>query len=417
MRQTVVALCVGLVLFGASTVLHAQETDTGRPGPEVVAAPVLPVGPASEQVVPELLDAALKVPARELAVSYASVSFQLELVTAFAPSSQDDVNVFLHGEQVTPGNEEPVQRSLEERVTSYGAAVRQRGFRQVAGRYVLEAAQPCDEEFPRTGEIRQDRFHLELALDTPGASDPIPGVVVEDIVLLGQGDVAGGLYLVGTVLEGRIDLLPLSGPGCVLMLIRQETKEVDQPEPSPVGGVTDRIGDALSTPVIRGGGRVTPVVPVLPDLQAARIESTGGTVTATVSLAAGTLSRTDTNVCVHLDTDENPATGGAGQGADSASSGWDYSICAVNPRGSTTAQVSRALGPNQPGRVLGVGSSIVTFPGADQVRFSVPLSLIGNDDGRFRFKVSSMQWADAPIGNTADLDWMPDVGQPAGVVR
>src|SRR5262249_59372726 len=94
--------------------------------------------------------------------------------------------------------------------------------------------------------------------------------------------------------------------------------------------------------------------------------------------------------------------------------GYDYSICAVVPRGSTTAQVSQ-LAVN--GTATNVGSVPATFPTADQVRFVVPLGLIGNDDGRMAFKVQSMQWVDPPILNTSAIDWMPDLTRAAGLAR
>jgi hypothetical protein len=190
-----------------------------------------------------------------------------------------------------------------------------------------------------------------------------------------------------------------------------------KPSPSTAtfhGEVTDPVGDAVLTPVIRNGLAMTPVVPVLPDLIAATIDVSSGNLTVTVSFAPGTLSRADTQFCLLLDTDENPATGNAGSGADSATFGWDYSVCAVDPRGSTTAQIARALGP---GQITPIGSSSATFPSADQARVTVPLSLLGNSSGRLAFKVISMQWVDAPIVNTAIIDWMPSVGLPPGLVR
>jgi hypothetical protein len=192
------------------------------------------------------------------------------------------------------------------------------------------------------------------------------------------------------------------------------------PSTTPVtlhGEVSDPIGDAVLTPVIRNGVVMTPVVPVLPDLVAATVDVSSGNLTVTVSFASATLSRADTAFCLLLDTDENPATGNAGSGPDSATFGWDYSVCAVDPRGSTTAQIARALGPSQPGQIMPIGSSSATFPSADQARVTVPLSLLGNGNGRLAFKVISMQWVDAPIVNTAVIDWMPDVGLPPGLVR
>ena len=172
------------------------------------------------------------------------------------------------------------------------------------------------------------------------------------------------------------------------------------------GTVSDSTGDRQS---VLG-------VSIPPDLISATIDVSGGSATILVSFAPGTLEQTFTLFSVLLDTDENPATGNSGIGADSTSFGWDYSIAGVNPQGSTTAQIVRALGPGQPAQVAAVGTATVTFPGADQARVTVPLSLLGNDDGRMNFKVTCQQWVAGPNA-TGVLDWMPDVGQPPGPVR
>jgi hypothetical protein len=180
----------------------------------------------------------------------------------------------------------------------------------------------------------------------------------------------------------------------------------------PAASVTDPVGDTVVLPVLRNGVLLTPFVAVPPDLVAATVTANAGSVSATVSFAPGTLSRTDTFACVMLDVDENAATGSPSAGGD-VRLGYDYSVCAVVPRGSATAQVSRldAVG------AVGIGSASVTFVSNDQLRVAVPLSLLGNDDGRVAFKVASMQWVDEPIFNTGAIDWMPDLGRAAGLVR
>jgi hypothetical protein len=141
------------------------------------------------------------------------------------------------------------------------------------------------------------------------------------------------------------------------------------------GSVTDAAGDAVVSAVLRNGG--------------------------------------DTLACLLLDTDENPATGSPVVSGEILI-GYDYSVCAVNPRRSTTAQVSRLGG----GSAVGVGSVPMTFPSDAQMTFTVPLSLLGNDDGRLAFKVQAMQWVDDPgVFNTGTIDLMPDLGRPAGFVR
>lgn len=180
----------------------------------------------------------------------------------------------------------------------------------------------------------------------------------------------------------------------------------------PAASVTDPVGDTVVLPVLRSGVLLTPFVAVPPDLVAATVTANAGSVTATVSFAPGTLSRTDTFACVMLDVDENAATGSPSAGGD-VRLGYDYSVCAVVPRGSATAQVSRLDATG----AVGIGSAPATFVSTDQFRVTVPLSLLGNDDGRVAFKVSSMQWVDEPILNTGAIDWMPDLGRAAGLVR
>jgi hypothetical protein len=177
--------------------------------------------------------------------------------------------------------------------------------------------------------------------------------------------------------------------------------------------VSDAVGDTVILPVLRNGVLLTPVVPIPPDLVGATIDVRGGNLTATISFAPGTLSHTNTFACFMLDVDENASTGSPAPGGDQ-SLGYDYSICAVVPRGSTTAQVSQLGG----GVATGIGSVPVTFPTPDQMRFVVPLSLLGNDDGRMAFKVDAMQFVDDPIiFNTAAVDWMPDLTRAAALVR
>jgi hypothetical protein len=57
----------------------------------------------------------------------------------------------------------------------------------------------------------------------------------------------------------------------------------------------------------------------------------------------------------------------------------------VSPRGSTTAQVSQLNG----GTATGIGSVPATFPSADQVRFTVPLSML------------ERRWADGVQGSVS----------------
>jgi hypothetical protein len=178
------------------------------------------------------------------------------------------------------------------------------------------------------------------------------------------------------------------------------------------GSVSDATSDTVLLPVLRDGVSFLPVVLVRPDLVAATIEVTNGSLTGTVSFAPGTRSAADTFACLMLDVDENSSTGVASAGGD-VSLGFDYSVCGVLPRGSATAQVSRLSA----GSATGIASVPTSNPSADQLRLSVPLAVLGGDDGRMAFKVTANQWVNLPILNTDVIDWMPDIGRTAGLVR
>src|ERR1051325_2934825 len=113
--------------------------------------------------------------------------------------------------------------------------------------------------------------------------------------------------------------------------------------PSLTASASDAAGDTVILPVLRNGVQVRPVVPIPPDLVAATIDVTSGNLTGTISFAPGTLSHANTFACFMLDVDENASTGAPAPGGDPPL-GYDYSICAVVPRASTTAQVSRLGG-------------------------------------------------------------------------
>ena len=140
----------------------------------------------------------------------------------------------------------------------------------------------------------------------------------------------------------------------------------------------------------------------------ATIDVSGGMFTITVSFAPGTFSPSNAGSCiVHLDTDENPATGGQSDTGDAARVGFDYTVLFFANSGRATI--------NQFGRSVPKGFADATFLSADQVRITFSMSLLDNDDGRLAFKL----WA---LGRTNDggagaVDIMPNFGISAGVTR
>jgi len=176
--------------------------------------------------------------------------------------------------------------------------------------------------------------------------------------------------------------------------------------PTFSGTVSDPAGDAF----------VFDSVPLPPDLIAATIDISGTDLILTVSYKPGTLSQTLTKFQALLDIDENPATGFGGVDeahTDAPLIGVDYMIVAVSPRASGQGQVSQI---DSVGHVTSTGTVTLTFPTADQAKVTVPLSMLGNDDGKLKFKVTVSQFV-TDIGSTGIIDVMPNVGLAPGQVR
>ena len=173
--------------------------------------------------------------------------------------------------------------------------------------------------------------------------------------------------------------------------------------PSPAtqtlhGEVTDPIGDALSDSR----------VPVSPDLVHATADVADGSITFVIQFAPGTVDRQTTMVTVNLDTDQNASTGiqqGGGVGAD-----YGIALAASTAR----ATVNKADPVGCAARLScfnAVGSVPMTVVG-DEMRATVPLSLLGNDDGRMSFRVHSYVSVDGSPSST--LDFEPNDNLPPG---
>jgi len=178
---------------------------------------------ASQQPEPDLLEAAMAAPARHLGASYLVAAYQLGVLAIVAKANAPNVNLFFGGVKVTPDNLKTFENQFQGRKQAYEAAIRRRGFPQVAGEYRLETVQPCSEAaISDSGTLRQQEFRLELRLSTmPEGETGISGVALEDLLVFGTGDISSGSYAVGTMTAEGIDLRPFSAPGCTLRLTRR----------------------------------------------------------------------------------------------------------------------------------------------------------------------------------------------------
>jgi hypothetical protein len=151
---------------------------------------------------------------------------------------------------------------------------------------------------------------------------------------------------------------------------------------------TEAAGDAV----------VSAAVPMPPDLIHGTLDVGGGNLTVTIQFAPGTLSPS-TVVTILLDTDQNPATGHLATGY-----GIDYGVSLY---ASTEAFIQKA---NPPSCASGgncytpVGTASVSL-GKDTMATTIPLSMLGNADGRLNYRV----FAGAPANSTITTDVMPDM--------
>jgi len=211
--------------------------------------------------------------------------------------------------------------------------------------------------------------------------------------------------------------LSVLGVAAVALVVFQppDDRQASPPQAAVRTGVlSDPVGDSRASAEVR-----TP-----PDLVMAELEVRDRALTITVSFAPRTLSP-QTDVRVYLDTDEKPETGEPIYRGDRQPLGADYVITGVTPHSPSMAALQHYAAP---GRSTFKGAIQVESPTVDQRRFVLPLSRLGNDDGRLKFKVECNHVLPASVVTTAAgervtqrillyLDLMPDTGSAAGVVR
>jgi hypothetical protein len=167
------------------------------------------------------------------------------------------------------------------------------------------------------------------------------------------------------------------------------------------GSVTDPSGDTGG-----GGHDVTAIaVTVL----------ASGTVRVDVTFAPGTLLAGDTDVILSIDTDQNAATGFQANPADAALIGMEYFVEAPSSRGSTDIRVFKAVSAIDIALVATSGL-VVTYPQANVMHFEFPLSVIGNDDGKFALKAQTAVYV-VQNGTSGRIDTAPNEGLPPLVTK
>jgi hypothetical protein len=165
------------------------------------------------------------------------------------------------------------------------------------------------------------------------------------------------------------------------------------------GTISDPAGDAASGE---------------PDLTSATLSSDGTNLTLSVLFVPGTFDAATTMVSFVLDTDQNTATGFAGIDAannDADKIGLDYQVQMGSNFVGSTLRIQAHTGS---GFALVANSVPITFlPDGIGMEATLPLALLGGDDGLITFKVLSQRQLSAS-GFTGIQDYVTDVGLPAG---
>jgi hypothetical protein len=169
---------------------------------------------------------------------------------------------------------------------------------------------------------------------------------------------------------------------------------------TPHGEVSDPVGDAIADSR----------VPVSPDLVHATADVQAGNITFVVQFASGTFDRPTTRVSMVLDTDQNASTGilqldgvGADYGIDLDASTSQAAVTKADPVG--CAAHSSCFSP--------ITLAPITFV-TNGVQVTLPLSLLGNSDGRMTFQLHSYVLV---AGAAVVVDFMPDSTLPPGRVQ
>jgi len=155
---------------------------------------------------------------------------------------------------------------------------------------------------------------------------------------------------------------------------------------------------------------------VTPDLVSATAAAGSGNLALSVRFAPGTFDATAAHVVFNLDTDQNPATGFPGVDAahnDAALLGADYQVVLGSNSEGGTAKVLRWDAAS--GSFLLVATEPVSA-GLAGYDGTVPLAVLGNDDGQMNFKVvvQSQILSLLQLGYTGVQDYLPDLGVAPG---
>lgn len=174
-------------------------------------------------------------PAEELARAYLGNEYTLRLIDM----ARQGATLHLQGadsiQVVTAATADSVAAEYQRRRETYAAVIRARGFKTLTGPHVLSLKKPCDENGFFGVQPRQNEFRVTLVLRHDMGQDEMSGVVVEETLVMGDGNPDGG-YLKARVRGEKIELTPVGRSGCTMVLTpgtrdrQRPSVRIDRPE-------------------------------------------------------------------------------------------------------------------------------------------------------------------------------------------
>lgn len=161
---------------------------------------------------------ALTAPAADLAQGYLWIKMVTEKML---PAAKMGASFHLPDATITKSNVEKYEKVYQERLSIYRDAIKQRGYKTIAGAYKGTATESCERigstwaDLVLTGtepiEITQDGFEAQLIISTEyegkKVSFPIQAIIVESSILL-QEPLNSNYFFRGVIKDREVEFKP-----------------------------------------------------------------------------------------------------------------------------------------------------------------------------------------------------------------
>ncbi len=197
---------------------YAMAAKRGHPGARERLEALSGAAGTKEGPARASLDQALNAPPRDLAVGYLTIQSALSMVEI----ARQGATIQTADGTIDASNAETYVAVYEKRLTTYAAAIDQRGYQKVAGHYSARATDACKAAGSmlvglilggkaREIAITQDRFKVKLtqnfSVENRHADIAHNGVVVETVLVVSDATAPDFTFL-GNLRQGEIELRP-----------------------------------------------------------------------------------------------------------------------------------------------------------------------------------------------------------------